>query len=74
MCMMCMMCHKTILIKFYNYSSIIQPFSTGSQWNSVYNKIYRAKSIPMTAYGVRYSVIMAKFIMPETQQPIILLF
>ena len=35
------------------------------------NKIYREKSIPLC--GVQHSVIMADFIMPETQQPIIVI-
>ena len=37
------------------------------------NKIYREKSIPMTALWCLTSVIMAEFIMSETQQPIIVI-
>ena len=37
------------------------------------NKIYivRRKSIPMITLWYHHSVIMADFLMPETQQPII---
>ena len=35
--------------------------------------IYREKSIPMTALWCPASVIMADFIMPETQQPTIVI-
>ena len=33
------------------------------------HQIYREKSIPMIACGVQHSLIMADFIMPESQQP-----
>ena len=40
------------------------------QYNFYNNKIYREKSIPMTALWCPAFSIMAEFIMPETQQPL----
>ena len=39
------------------------------------NKIYREKKYPYDCFqcGVQHSVIMADFIMPETQQPTIVI-
>ena len=40
---------------------------------TIYNKIYREKSIPMIALWCPAFSIMVDFIMPETQQPIIVI-
>ena len=37
------------------------------------NKIYRGRCIPMNALWCHQLVIMADFLMPETQQPIIVI-